>query len=117
MLAKDKLGADGEDYAARYLVGTGFAVVARNWRCAAGEIDIVARDGATLVIVEVKSRTSTAYGDPAEAVTFRKQQKLQELARHWLREHPHRGPVRFDVISVLAPKQGARRLEHRRGAF
>ncbi len=117
MLPKDQLGKDGEDLAVRHLVGAGFVVATRNWRCAAGEIDIVAHDGRDLVIVEVKTRTSTTYGDPVEAVTYRKQRKLRELAVWWLHEHPHRGPIRFDVISVLYPKRGHPQLEHWRGAF
>lgn len=117
MLPKDQLGVDGEDLAARHLVGAGFRIVTRNWRCPAGEVDIVAHDGRHLVFVEVKTRTSTTYGDPVDAVTYRKQRKLRQLATLWLQEHPHRGPVRFDVISVLFPKQGYPQLEHWRGAF
>jgi putative endonuclease len=117
VLAKDQLGSDGENLAARHLVGAGFTVVTRNWRCPAGEIDIIARDGHDLVIVEVKTRTSTAYGDPVEAVTYRKQRKLRELATLWLHDNPHRGPVRFDVISVLYPRRGYPQIEHWRGAF
>ena len=117
MLAKDQLGIDGEDLATRHLVGAGFIIVTRNWRCPAGEIDIIALDGRDLVIVEVKTRTSTTFGDPVEAVTFRKQQKLRELARLWLRNNPHHGDVRFDVITVLYPKRGYPQLEHWRRAF
>jgi putative endonuclease len=117
VLAKDQLGINGEDLATRHLVGAGFIIVTRNWRCPAGEIDIIALDGDDLVIVEVKTRTSSEYGGPVEAVTYRKQRKLRELATLWLREHPHRGPVRFDVISIVYPKRGYPRLEHWRRAF
>jgi putative endonuclease len=116
VLAKDALGKYGEDLAVRHLVGAGFTVVERNWRCAVGEIDIVARDGATLVIVEVKTRRSLAYGSPAEAVTPRKIDKLRELALTWLREHPReRRNLRFDVIGVLVPTAGYPALQHFRG--
>ena len=117
MLAKDQVGIDGENLAARHLVGAGLEIVTRNWRCPVGEIDIVALDGRELVIVEVKTRTSTTYGDPVEAVTYRKQRKLRELAALWLKANPHRGSVRFDVITVLYPKRGYPQLEHWRGAF
>lgn len=118
MLAKDMLGRHGEDLAARHLVGAGFTILARNWRCEAGEIDIVARDGATLVIAEVKTRTTTAFGSPAEAVTPRKADKLRELALTWLREHPDSGAgIRFDVISIVVPKSAPTRLEHLRGVL
>lgn len=117
MLAKDQLGINGEDRAARHLESAGYRIVARNWRCSAGEIDIIAIDGRDLVIVEVKTRTSTAYGHPVDAVTFRKQRKLRELAVLWLQGYPHRGPVRFDVISVLCPRDSEPQIEHWQGAF
>ena len=118
MLAKDAVGKYGEDLAARHFVGAGLTILARNWRCPSGEIDIVARDGDVLVIAEVKTRRSTAYGTPAEAITARKVDKLRELAIMWLRENPAGGAaVRFDVVSVLLPKAGAARLEHLRGVL
>jgi putative endonuclease len=117
VLAKDALGKYGEDLAARHFVGAGFTVLARNWRCPVGEIDIVARDGDVLVIAEVKTRRSTAYGTPAEAITRRKLDKLRELALMWLRENPGAASVRFDVVSVLLPKAGSAQLEHLRGVL
>jgi putative endonuclease len=118
VLAKDLLGKFGEDLAARHLVGAGFTIIVRNWRCAAGEIDIVARDRDALVIVEVKTRTSSAFGSPAEAITDRKADKLRELALMWLGEHPEGGRgVRFDLVSVLAPRGEPARLEHLRGVL
>jgi putative endonuclease len=118
VLAKDVLGKYGEDLAARHFIGAGFTIVERNWRCEVGEIDIVARDGDTLVVAEVKTRRSTAFGSPAEAITARKAGKLRELALAWLRDHPERGrPVRFDVVAVLVPKYGVPQLEHLRGVI
>jgi putative endonuclease len=78
-------------------------VVARNWRCRDGELDLVARRGRTVVFCEVKARTSGAFGPPAEAVTGTKQARLRRLAARWLREQarPGAGLVRFDVASVL----------------
>jgi putative endonuclease len=70
------------------------------------------------VIVEVKTRTTTAFGSPAEAITYRKADKLRELALTWLRDHPERGrAVRFDVICIVIPKYGAPQLEHLRGVL
>jgi putative endonuclease len=115
VLAKDAVGKYGEDLAARHFVGAGFTVLARNWRCPVGEIDIVARDGDVLVIAEVKTRRSTAFGSPAEAITRHKAGKLRELALMWLAEHPNGGRgVRFDVVSVVLPKYGSAQLEHLR---
>ncbi|HEX3897679.1 MAG TPA: YraN family protein [Mycobacteriales bacterium] len=117
MHMKDQLGIDGENYAVRYLVGAGFRIVDRNWRCPEGEIDILAVDGNTFVIVEVKTRTTTAYGEPHEAVTWRKVRKLRGLAARWLRENPWPGPVRFDVVSIVMPRNSLPELEHVRAAF
>jgi putative endonuclease len=118
VLAKDVLGRHGEDLAARHLVGAGLAVLARNWRCEVGEIDIVARDGNTLVIVEVKTRRSTAFGTPAEAVTPRKADKLRDLALAWLQRHPgDGGGLRFDVVSIVVPHNGRTELSHLRGVL
>jgi putative endonuclease len=117
MRTKDQLGKDGEDLAVRHLVAAGFEIVDRNWRCDAGEIDIIACDGRDVVIVEVKTRSSTDYGLPAEAVTWRKAMKLRELAVRWLRENPSPMPVRFDVVSIVIPRNGRTQLQHYRGVL
>ena len=114
MRAKDGLGRYGEDVAARYLVDAGLVLLARNWRCAEGEIDIVARDGDVLVICEVKTRRDTTHGTPVEAVTARKAERLKVLAQRWLAAHSARPrAVRFDVVSVLAAGRGAASVDHR----
>ncbi len=106
--ARTALGRYGEDVAARHLVESGMTVLERNWRCDLGEIDIVARDGSTLVICEVKTRTSNHHGGPFEAVTGRKAARLRRLAMHWLEVHAVEPPsVRIDVVSVVVPPRGA----------
>jgi len=118
MAAKDGVGRYGEDVAARHLEDAGLQILARNWRCPDGEIDIVARDRGALVICEVKTRSSDRFGLPAEAVSRRKMDRLRRLAYCWLQEHPARGAeVRFDVISVMHPPAGAAVVEHLRAAF
>ena len=102
--ARLRLGAVGEERAAAWYVAQGYAVLARNWRCREGEIDLVCAKGRTLVICEVKTRSSLAYGHPAEAVTPVKQQRLHRLALLWLAapERPVRADaLRFDVAAVL----------------
>src|SRR4051812_43106380 len=84
MRAKDALGAYGEQVAARHLEEAGCVLLDRNWRCSEGEIDLVASDGAVLVICEVKTRSSLAYGDPAEAVVGAKAARLRRLAVRWM---------------------------------
>jgi putative endonuclease len=115
MRAKDAVGKYGERVAARHLVDAGLTVLETNWRCAAGEIDIVAVDGSTLVFCEVKTRSSVAFGFPAEAVTWAKQRRMRDLARLWLMDREEFWPgIRFDVVSVLRSRQGAASVEHLR---
>lgn len=110
------LGRYGEDLAARFLDGEGIVVLQRNWRCRDGEIDIIARDGDTLVICEVKTRSSLAFGHPAEAITARKLRRLRGLAASWLIAHGVHAPrVRIDVVSVLMAPVGEPRIDHLRG--
>lgn len=106
------LGDYGESIAVEHLRSLGMVILARQWTCRFGEIDIVARDGSTLVICEVKTRSSTAYGTPLEAVTGRKAARLRRLATHWLEVHDIEPPsVRIDVVSVLLPPRGAPRVD------
>jgi putative endonuclease len=97
------LGADGEDRAAAWYEARGFSVVARNWRCREGELDLIVRKGRDLVFVEVKARSSDRFGIPAEAVTPAKQRRLRGLAARYLADTGARaGTLRFDVVTILA---------------
>jgi putative endonuclease len=97
------LGEHAERRAGDWYRAQGYEVLDRNWRCRDGEIDLVLRKGSTVVFSEVKARSSTAYGTPAEAVTPAKQRRIRRLAVRWLREHDVRAAVvRFDVVAVLA---------------
>ena len=114
---KRLLGQRGEAIAARHLTGLGMEVIDRNWRCDAGEIDLVLRDGRVLVVCEVKTRTSTAYGTPLEAIDQRKLDRLRRLAARWLRVHDcHPDDVRIDRVGVLAPPGLPVEIEHVEGA-
>jgi putative endonuclease len=116
--ANDMVGAYGERVAARHLADAGFVVLDRNWRCQYGEIDIVARDGPTLVFCEVKTRRSARFGDPAEAVGMAKAERLRRLALRWVEVSGLRDPdMRFDVLSVRPQPAGPATVEHLRGAF
>ncbi|GAA1921353.1 YraN family protein [Nocardioides hwasunensis] len=113
---KRLLGERGETIAARHLVGRGMVVLDRNWRCDAGEIDLVLRDGRVLVICEVKTRSSTDYGAPLEAVDRRKADRLRRLGARWLRAHDHHvDDVRIDLVGVLAPPGRPVEVEHVEG--
>jgi putative endonuclease len=113
---KDAVGRWGEQLAADHLQRAGLEIVARNWRCAQGEIDIVARDGRTLVICEVKTRSGTGFGTPAEAVGRAKAGRLRRLALCWLAEHPGASSVRFDVIGITR-LDGGPQIDHVQDAF
>lgn len=118
MRPSDALGQYGERVAARCLVDAGFEIIETNWRCARGELDIVACEGRTLVICEVKTRSSAAYGDPAEAVGWAKSQRLRGLSLQWLADHPGQWEsIRFDVVSVLKAGVGPARVRHLRGVL
>jgi putative endonuclease len=116
---KDALGRWGEDLAVQHLTAAGLQVLARNWRCREGELDVVAREpDGTVVFVEVKTRRTDVFGQPSEAVSRTKAARLRTLACRWLLEHPAGGaPLRFDVVSVVRPPSGAPRLQHLREAF
>ncbi len=107
----------GEEGAVAYLRDRGYRIITRNWRCRLGEIDIVARDGETLVFVEVKSRRSSAFGTPQAAVDGRKQRKLSLVALQYLQNGRVKpGPARFDVVAVTV-KDGGDEIELIRNAF
>jgi putative endonuclease len=114
----DAVGAYGERVAARLLTEAGMRVVDRNWRCASGELDIVAVHGDQVIFCEVKTRRGERFGAPSESVGAAKVRRLRALASIWLAGHPDvRGRVRFDVVSVWPQESGPAVVEHVRGAF
>lgn len=118
MAAKDALGRRGEAIAARHLLALGLAIVEKNWRCPQGEIDLVARDGDELVFVEVKTRSSVAFGHPLEAITATKLARLRRLAAAWCQAHPgDHDHIRIDAVAVTAPAVGQIEVEHLRRVF
>jgi putative endonuclease len=116
MRAKDVLGRLGEDAAASHLAGLGWVIIERNWRCPEGELDIVAQDGSSLVVCEVKTRSGVEYGTPVEAVTPAKAARLHRLAARWLSA---RGvghvSVRVDVIGLVSNGSGQFSIDHLKG--
>lgn len=111
-----ELGRYGEAYAARHLTRQGMVVLDRNWRCPAGEIDLVLREDDVLVVCEVKTRSSTAFGAPLETVTPAKAERLQRLAALWIEERGIRpAGIRIDVVGVLLRQRGAPEVEHAAG--
>jgi putative endonuclease len=120
--AKDILGRYGEELAVCHLQRGGMQVLDRNWRSSdlavRGELDVVGRVGRAVVFCEVKTRRSAAFGLPAEAVSATKRARIRRLAQRWLADHDHSwSEVRFDVVSVLCPRNGKVSIEHLQGAF
>ena len=116
MNAKDALGQHGEQLAAGFLTEAGLELLGRNWRCREGEIDIIALDGKTLVICEVKTRSGTGFGTPLEAITRQKARRLRRLAVAWAAQSgSFFAEIRIDVVGVLAGRSGEYTIEHVRG--
>lgn len=115
-LHNQALGRYGEELAARYLTAQGLVLLDRNWRGRDGELDLVLREGGTLVVCEVKTRTSHDYGTPHEAVTAAKVARLRRLAAQWVHSHlATPAGIRIDLVAVLRPRRGAAQIDHVRG--
>lgn len=110
--AAQRAGGEAEEVAERFLVRRGLEVIARNYRTRLGEIDLVAREGGTLVFVEVRKRSSAYFGGAAGSVDARKRARIEAAARLFLARLAHEPPCRFDVVTV---EEG--RVEWIRGAF
>ena len=115
---RGQLGRRGEELACERLAALGLRIVARNWRCRSGEIDLVAAGPDLLVFCEVKTRRGNGYGTPAEAVTAAKRARLRQLAAAYLAavQHPP-CKVRFDVVAVNWPRGGVPVVDHLEAAF
>ena len=109
-------GRDAESRACDFLTQAGLTLLARNFRCRVGELDLVLRDGPTVVVAEIRYRADNAFGTPAETVDHRKQWKLIACAQLYLQTHPalRDAPLRFDVIAIEGPSA---RIEWIRDAF
>ena len=117
MDGRRETGRRGEDVAAAFVAGLGWRVVVRNFRCRAGEIDVVALDGDTVVFVEVRARAGRGFGTPLESVDGRKQAQVGRVARHFLSARGwHERAARFDVVGIRLDVDPPV-VEHVRGAF
>jgi putative endonuclease len=118
VVTRSDLARNGEEVAARFLAARGWRIVARNVRCGRhGEIDIIAARGGILAFVEVKTRRTSTYGRPGEAVTANKQARIRSMAGQWLAQvRPRADVIRFDVIEVLAARDRAV-VTHLEGVF
>ena len=108
MISDDRrgLGRHGEDLAARHLAAKGYEIVARNWRCETGELDLVVRDGDCLAFVEVRTRRGRALGTPEESITRAKQARLAALAEAYVQADDWPGDYRVDIIAIEMDRGG-----------
>jgi putative endonuclease len=114
---KKEIGQKGENLAVDYLQNAGYMVLERNYRCKLGEIDIIARDNDTLVFIEVRTRSSLAFGLPQESINRRKRHQISKVAlEYMIRRKLKNIPARFDVVAIsLAP--GKEKVDHIKDAF
>jgi putative endonuclease len=105
VLGRRHVGIEGEVVARRFLEGLGFRILEGNFASPLGEIDLIAQEGDVLVFVEVKTRRSTRFGTPAEAVHPRKQRQIVRVAEAYMRERRLKVPCRVDVVAVEFPSQ------------
>ncbi|MFE3171761.1 YraN family protein [Amycolatopsis sp. NPDC059090] len=111
-------GRWGEDLAARHLQAAGMVLLSRNWHCREGELDLVLSEGDRVIFCEVKTRSSTEYGTPAESVTPEKIDRVHRAAMRWLKEHRVGWcRIRYDVVTVYAPDGEEPVVRHLVGAF
>ncbi len=108
-------GKRGEKLAAKYLEAAGLEILDRNWRCVAGEIDLLARDGHTIAAIEVKTRTTAHAGHPLEAITPRKLHRLHLLLRMWVNEQECRGYDQFRVDGLAITLFPHISIDYRKG--
>lgn len=116
MADHNDLGMEGEDMAVAHLVKNGYSILERNWRFGKEEIDIIARIGQELVVVEVKTRNSDFFGEPHEFVSKSKQNHMIRAAHAYVEKRDLDLEVRFDIIGIIINKAG-QKLDHMEGAF
>jgi putative endonuclease len=116
---RDAAGQFWEDAASEYLASHGVRTLMRRYRCRVGELDLVCTDELSLIVVEVRARSSTRYASAAASVDFRKRRRIVQATRHLLMRHPawNERPVRFDVVAVEHIESAAPQIEWIRNAF
>ena len=112
MAAHNELGKWGEELAAEYLQEKGYEIIERDWKSGHHDLDIIAKEGGTLVIVEVKTRRNRLFGDPEEAIDYRKRKSLQSAINHYVKSHRVKATVRFDIISIVGTIGSTPEIDH-----
>lgn len=117
MAKNHEIGQEGEQFAVQYLIHNGYEILRQNWRFSKAEIDIICRKGEHLVFVEVKTRSYTYYGQPAESVTEKKERLMMDAANVFMAEIQYEWKFRFDIISIIFSADGNHQIEHVEDAF
>ena len=112
MAAHNELGKWGEDTAAAYLEEKGYQIIERDWKSGHHDLDIVAMEGSTLIIVEVKTRRNRLFGDPEKAIDYKKRKSLQSAINHYVKSHRTGREVRFDIISIVGMIGSQPEIDH-----
>ena len=112
MAAHNELGKWGEALAAEFVEQQGYEILERDWTSGHHDLDIIARDEDTLVIIEVKTRRNRLFGDPEEAIDYKKRLSLQSAINHYVKSHRIKIPVRFDVISIVGMIGSTPEIDH-----
>lgn len=112
MAAHNELGKWGEALAAEFVEKQGYEILERDWKSGHHDLDIIARDENTLVIIEVKTRRNRLFGDPEEAIDYKKRLSLQSAINHYVKSHRIKIPVRFDVISIVGMIGSTPEIDH-----
>ncbi len=112
MAAHNELGKWGEVLAAEFVEKNGYEIIERDWKSGHHDLDIIARDEDTLVIIEVKTRRNRLFGNPEEAIDYKKRQSLQSAINHYVKSHRVNAPVRFDIISIVGTIGSTAEIDH-----
>ena len=113
MAAHNELGKWGEDLAVAYLQGKGYTIIERDWKSGRRDIDIIAKDETeAIVFVEVKTRRNRVFGEPEEAIDYKKMQNLQQAINHYIKYRRINTEVRFDIISIVGTTDAEPEINH-----
>lgn len=112
MAAHNELGKWGEEIAAAFVEKKGYEILQRDWKSGHHDLDIIAKDEDTLVIIEVKTRRNRLFGNPEEAIDYKKRQSLQSAINHFVKSHHINAPVRFDIISIVGMIGSTPEIDH-----
>jgi len=112
MAAHNELGKWGEDLAAAHLQQKGYIILERDWKSGHSDLDIIAQDDDTIVIVEVKTRRNRLFGDPQEAIDYKKRKSLQSAINHYVKSHRLGNQVRFDIVSIVGTIGSEPEIDH-----